>query len=175
MSLLHHFLPLLAVAVVASACSSDVLTVERDFTASTVVYELPPSVATETTDIVTSGVDFGLRTELSGYGIAEDELESVTVSGVRALIMDPGDSLTFADLSRGEIWLATAGLEPVLIAEKPAGATGVTADFLLTDPDLEAYLLGSTLDAIFRVEATAVPGPDVEIAFDITYRVVGGV
>ena len=175
MSLRYTSFLLACFLALATGCSSDVLTVERDFTAQTITYGVPPAAADAATDVVRSVQDFGLINQLNSYGIAEDEVESVTVAAVRAQLIDPRDSLTFAEVSRGELWLVSAGLEPVLIAEKPAGADGVTADFLLTEPDLEGYLISGSVDAIFRVETTVPPGPDVEVAFDITYRIVGGV
>ena len=175
-----HLRPYALAALAAAACpacESDVLTVEREVVVPTLTFDLPAAAADGTLDVARSVRAFDLGAELDNLGIPPEGVESVTVAAVEARLSDPADSLTFADLARGELWLVATGLDPVLLGEMPAEPEGTTVDFAVLDPALDDYLFvgEGDLDAIFRVEALETPGDGVAVEVDVTFRVVGGV
>lgn len=167
----------LAASAALAGCESDVLTVERDIAAPTLTFDLPAAAAAGTVDVVRSVRGFDFDAELENLGLPPEGVESVTVVAVEARLSDPADSLTFAELARGELWLAAPGIDPVLLAELPAEPQGTTSAFAVRDPALDDYLAvgDGELDAIFRVEARETPGDSVAVEIDVTFRVLGGV
>lgn len=171
----------LGFAIALGACESDVLTVEQQYTAPTLVFEVPASAyGTAPVDVVRSGVDLGLEAALADFGIAEGALESATVASVSGRLVAPGDSLiadqlTFDHLTRGELWLAADAVDPALIAELPRDAEGSMTDLELAEPALQQFLRGENATAIFRLGLDEAPAPGTTVELDVTYRVVGGV
>ena len=166
----------LCVALALTACESDLLTVDRDFAAPTLAFEVPARSFGGSADIVMRDYELGLDEALDDFGLARADVESIRLSAASALIDDPSGEFTFADLERGELWLDPPGEEPVLVAFVPEGAAGATVELSLTDLELVG-LLGDDdeVDAILRVEVSDAPGEGVSVALALTFGVVGGV